>query len=86
MSHHVRRRSSWSCIEGPRSEASGRNRQKKLKEGKACSRFPRGGEGVVKSAGVLSGTTYCVNKKEKENGSRGIESPDIHNSFFPPRD
>jgi hypothetical protein len=69
MSHHVRQKSSQTYIEGPRSEACGRNRQKKLKEGKECSGFPRQGEGVVRSAGVLLGIRHCMKKKSKENGS-----------------
>jgi hypothetical protein len=32
---------------------------------------------VVSSAGALSGTRYCVKKKEKENGSGGL-SPLIY--------
>jgi hypothetical protein len=31
-------------------------------------------------------TRCCMKKKEKENGSQGIESPYIHNFFFLPRD
>jgi hypothetical protein len=88
MSHCVGETHSESCIKGPRSEASGRNRQKKLKEGEACSGFAWGGEGVVRRPGALSGTRRCVKKTEERNGKQqhGIESPYIHNSFFPPRD
>jgi hypothetical protein len=35
---------------------------------------------------IVKYTRHCVKKKEKENGSWGIESPYIHNSFFTPRD
>jgi hypothetical protein len=55
ISHCVRRGSSQSCIEGLRSEVSGCTRQKKLKEGEACSGFPRGGGSLLRSAGALSG-------------------------------
>jgi hypothetical protein len=35
---------------------------------------------------IVKCTRHCMKKKEKENGSQGIESPYIHNSFFLPRD
>jgi hypothetical protein len=40
----------------------------------------------VRSTGALSGTRYCMKNNEKENGSQGIESHYIYNSFFPRRD
>jgi hypothetical protein len=56
------------------------------KEGELCGGFPCGAESMVTSTGVSQGTRHCMKKKEKENGNWAIESPYIHNSFFPPRD